>query len=815
MAAGNCVKSCARGEWPGKPITRIAVGLLVLAANTIAQGQTSSGIWLAQGPAPMANAQVQNIIPTNPACGAIQVVVAHPTNTNLLYIGSVNGGIWRTTNGTSLQPTWQPLTDFLPSLSIGALAFDPTDAAGRVIIAGVGCVSSIGYGGALTGLLLSTNGGDSWTQIGQPTLVGENISSVAARGNLILAASENIWGGGNGSGLFRSTNGGANFQLVSGAAGTGLPAGPVSDLAGDAGNLFYCALRQTGIFRSDDAGAHWLNVTANITNIVLATDKVRVAVHNSPGTNVVYAGVADFDWNTYGDVDTIYRSTNMGVSWSVMGTPGANPGGQAYIQFTIAADPADPNVVYVGGAAGPLFRGDASLPAGSQFTSIVGGSAAGTAPHVDSRCLLLDAAGDLIETDDGGIYRRSSPRSSTGSWTSVIGNLQLAEFDHIAYDHNAHIIIGGTQDNGTVQQFFPGSQVWDTVEGGDGGDVAVDDTSEPGFSIRYVSASALNGFQRITYDAGNHFVSNAVPSLTVVSGNTQPSYLAITPVVLNNIDPRRLIIGTGNDIYESYDQGNTMGDIAAGFQVNVDSWAGTPIAYGGVSDGVTNANVLYVCTGDFVRVRTTGGLAATPARFPGSQPHAVVMDPNDWQTAYVLGDTIVCVTTNTGGSWSDITGNLTGVGGLHCEDFVSGPGGGAVVVGTDRGIYISFVASLGSWSQLGSSLPNAPVYDVHYDSVDEVVAAGTLGRGAWLLPNISAQFVKVLRATLSPLTSSNGFFSFQLHGLIGSNYVTQVSSDLRSWSPLTTNGIPAAGYVIITDPAPANQARRFYRAISP
>ena len=59
--------------------------------------------------------------------GAIQAVAAHPTNPNILYVGTANGGIWRTNNATAASPTWTPLTDTDKSLSIGALAFDPTD----------------------------------------------------------------------------------------------------------------------------------------------------------------------------------------------------------------------------------------------------------------------------------------------------------------------------------------------------------------------------------------------------------------------------------------------------------------------------------------------------------------------------------------------------------------------------------------------------------------------------------------------------------------------------------------------------------------
>jgi len=58
----------------------------------------------------------------------------HPTNQNILLIGAVNGGVWRTTNATSSNPTWSPSTDFISSLSIGALSFDRSNA--NVVYAG-------------------------------------------------------------------------------------------------------------------------------------------------------------------------------------------------------------------------------------------------------------------------------------------------------------------------------------------------------------------------------------------------------------------------------------------------------------------------------------------------------------------------------------------------------------------------------------------------------------------------------------------------------------------------------------------------------
>src|SRR5207244_1913412 len=103
-----------------------------------------------------------------------------PTDASVVYIGAVNGGIWKTNNAMSASPTWQNQTESQKSLSIGAIEFDPTDTSRRTLVAGIGRFSSLsGLGGALTGLLRTTNG-TTWTAInGGGVLNGLNISGVA------------------------------------------------------------------------------------------------------------------------------------------------------------------------------------------------------------------------------------------------------------------------------------------------------------------------------------------------------------------------------------------------------------------------------------------------------------------------------------------------------------------------------------------------------------------------------------------------------------------------------------------------------------
>src|SRR4051794_22443292 len=103
-------------------------------AVTAALSQVAN--WSELGPNVISNGQVRNLTSVNPnggaaianaEIGAVQVLTPQPNDANVMFAGTPNGGVWRTTNAQAANPVWTPLTDTLASLSVSDISFDPTD----------------------------------------------------------------------------------------------------------------------------------------------------------------------------------------------------------------------------------------------------------------------------------------------------------------------------------------------------------------------------------------------------------------------------------------------------------------------------------------------------------------------------------------------------------------------------------------------------------------------------------------------------------------------------------------------------------------
>jgi Ca2+-binding RTX toxin-like protein len=674
--------------------------------------------WTPQGPGPITNGQQFVITPQNPVTGGGHAVAPHPTNPNIIYFGGVNGGIWRTNDALATFPTWTPLTDFQPSLNIGALALDRNNP--DVIIAGTGRWSSLAnFGGSQGEILVSQNGGATFTLITDPLLAGHKLSGVVIRGSTLLASAIDSLG------LARSTNGGASWTQISGSPGTGLPFGQIDDLVEDRqnANRLYVTSSGVGVFRSDDLGATWVNVSQNDPSAgglnQTITSSFEAARMDTSNDGRAYIAIISGGFVTF-----VAYTTNGGASWTRMESPAVQARGNPFYHFAVGADPTSSNFIYVAGV-NDWRRGDANLAAGQWSDFAFGGTPNFTAPHPDTRDIEFDANNDYIEVSDGGIMRRPSPRVSA-DWQSLAGNMQSVEFHEIAYDANSSIAFGGTQDNGTPMQTAPGALPWNLFLGADGGDVQVDLMSSPGNSLRYTSSQFLGSFSFTTFNAANIEIARVFPSLTPSAGGQLfPQFY--TPIELNRVNPARIVFGMQDAVYESFDRGQNITSLGA-------AAGASELAYG----HATNPDVIYATAGlVFVRTTAAGALAPTSATFPTFDARDVVMDAASFQTAYVIGTQNVFTTTNAGSSWTDITGNLVTFqpGELRSVEFIPGAGHGLVVVGTNRGVFATATNALGTWVEVGN-LPNAPVLDMQYSAPQDLLIAGLLGRGAFTVTGL-------------------------------------------------------------------------------
>ncbi len=199
--------------------------------------------WTFQGPAPENNNP--NVVATpNSVSGSTEVVLAHPTIANMAFAGTTAGGVWRTADitggGNAANIVWEPLTDQLPSLYVGAMAFDPSNP--NTLYVGTGSFSNT-FRNQLTesdiGLYRTTNatapaGDVSWENLGSTVFANQPIRRIAVSPTdpqLIFVAADDGSGTAGGGGLFRSVTGTNGQQWTELSDGVILPFTIVSRIA--------------------------------------------------------------------------------------------------------------------------------------------------------------------------------------------------------------------------------------------------------------------------------------------------------------------------------------------------------------------------------------------------------------------------------------------------------------------------------------------------------------------------------------------------------------------------------------------------------
>ncbi len=784
--------------------------------------------FIPQGPSPSFGPtsiiQSGDAPPNGTVSGAVQAIVTDPTNPNTMYIGAVNGGVWTTRNGGA---TWTPLSDNQRSLSIASLSVDPTNS--NVLIAGTGLTSNgfIGgnsdvanRGGPRIGILYSTTGGTSWSELGGATLAGKSIVGVAARGSTILAAAAEPHDPNAAGGLFRSVNTGASFAPVTLGSGGGTVA--VTALAADPNNqsVFYAAVNSTvladrGVYFSSSAGASWSK------GLDLGTGQIaRLAT--GPGGSVA-AGIYDGS----GKLVALKLSKNGGApgSWVDLAVPNTNPGGQASTNLAVAIDKTNPNIVYVAGDVSAqitlaAYRVELRSDNSSVATSLTdGGTANGSAAHADARAFAFDANGRLIMVGDGGVYVRTNPQGTDGVWTGLnSSSLQLREAYAIAYDAISKRLVVSAQDTGIAYQATRGGTLFTAIGQGDGLNAVVNDKTFPDHSAIYTSSQNLSPLVRRIVDAQGRTVATTPFDMTKGSENVlgfEPddftesanpggpidSLPFSSKIVLNKIDPTRIAFGT-NYVYTTVDANAGSDTLTLTNLGTSGSRIGTitALAYGTID----NPNALLAGAGPafsgepgrlFLSTTAAAGSLTQLTAYAGGTPSSVVFDNRTVAHFYAADTAALWGTYNTGASFTDLTSNVTALNIVRPTslEFISNNGVNALLVGglsnVVNGQNLAVADSdtggnLANWRTFGFGLPNTIVNQIVYNPAVDVLALSLFGRGAWLLYDVTAYFPSaiVLRFGLADNDSAPPI-SFLTNG----NYATRSLEKVGSGT-LTISG---------------------------
>ncbi len=275
--------------------------------------------------------------------GRIHDVETLSDNPAIVFIASASGGIWKSSNkGT----TWKPVFDNQAVSTFGDLAISPSNP--DIIYAGTGEQQNRQSTSWGNGMYKSTDMGETWTSIGLEKTyhIGKVIVHPKNSNILYVAALGNLWKESEERGVYKTSNGGKSWQKVLSIDGmTG-----VVDLAIDKNNpnVLYAAAYQrmrtvwgfngggpgSGIYKTTDGGKTWKELTkglppGDLGRIGLAASRTR--------SNVIYATVE------HADSSGFYRSEDAGVSWEKMNK--LNPRPMYYSHIHV--DPRNDDIVYM------------------------------------------------------------------------------------------------------------------------------------------------------------------------------------------------------------------------------------------------------------------------------------------------------------------------------------------------------------------------------------------------------------------------------------------------------------------------------------
>ncbi|MDA0313043.1 MAG: hypothetical protein O2992_13120 [Gemmatimonadetes bacterium] len=371
--------------------------------------------------------------------GRVHDIEAIPSDPSTIYVAAASGGLWKTTNRGM---TWTNVFDTMAVSTFGDVALAPSNP--DIVYAGTGEQNnrqSTSYG---NGIYRSNDGGTSWAHLGlsETRHIGKVEVHPTNPDVAYVAALGNLWAASPDRGVYKTTNGGGSWDKVLFIDdNTG-----VVDMVMDPSNpeVLYAAAYQrlrrawgfngggpgSGIHKSTDGGRTWNELEDGLPE----GDMGRIGLAISASNPQVLNALIETD---EGDTQGTYRSENGGLIWERVSSMNGRP--MYYSEIFI--DPNDENRVYE-----LATSSNVSNDGGRTFTQIGLAPTYDVGLHADHHALWIDPndsehlylGGDagFNETYDGGISFRK------------VNNFAIAQFYAIGVDmQDPYWIYGGLQDN--------------------------------------------------------------------------------------------------------------------------------------------------------------------------------------------------------------------------------------------------------------------------------------------------------------------------------------------------------------------------------
>lgn len=625
-----------------------------------------------------------------------------------VWVGGIDGGLWKTTDITATPAVWTPINDFFGNLAVGSICQDPTDVNIMYFGTGEKAINADAVRGA--GLWISTDHGVNWA----PMPATQNLWNVS---KVLCDASGNLYVSCN---SISNTQGVQRFTKSTGTWTNITPSGldtrvPDMEISSTGRLHIVCGYYNTAAASS---GYRYTDNPATVTagTWTSSTSQPFTAQYNvelAVSGNTVFALPSNSSWG----VTTIYKSTNGGASWTATGTTPAFTSGQAWYCMAAAIDPNNANNVIVGSL--DCYKTTNGGTSWTKISAWVGTT--GQYVHADQQIITWNSNNQVLVGCDGGVHY-----SGNGGTTFQDKNtgLRIKQFYSVAINPSStNYFLAGAQDNGVHQLNGAGLTSSVEVTGGDGAFVHIDQ-NQPQYQW---GSYVYNQYRRSTTSGSSWSSVNYSSS----AGRF------INPTDYDDVNNIMYCSGAANTFvrWSNPQSGSTFSAVSmTGLSsttvsaVKVSPYTNHTVYFGGGGSGLlprlikaTNANATPTFTSIIGASMQTSGTNISCVELGTDENNIIVSFSN-------YGVNNVWVTNNGGSTWTAIDGNLPDMP-VRWVMFYPGDNTRAIIA-TETGVWQTELINGASttWDP-ETGFPNVRTDMLQYRASDNLLAAATHGRG--------------------------------------------------------------------------------------